>query len=147
MSHRAAWVKSGLRSEYLTYTYSWMSCVPNARAQVPPDTLRFSKWARKRRPASRRLEPRRGWQLGDPVWDWPVGVTSSSGAVWPYGRVVALGLARGVVIAGIGPGPGLGWLVNVVLKQPAKAGAGGAGQDAAQPGGDQLEPLGAGRRR
>src|SRR5712691_515302 len=46
-SRRARWPADGRRSEHLTHACSWMQGVPNARAQVPTDTLRFSKWARK----------------------------------------------------------------------------------------------------
>src|SRR6266702_1492590 len=46
-SSRPRWAGSGLRSEHLTQACSWMQGEANARAQVPTDTFRFSKWARK----------------------------------------------------------------------------------------------------
>lgn len=44
---RARWAGSGRRSECLTQACSWTQGDPKARAQVPMDTFRFSKWARK----------------------------------------------------------------------------------------------------
>jgi integrase len=46
-SRRCRWAGSGLRSEHLTHACSWTQGDANARAQVPTETFRFSKWARK----------------------------------------------------------------------------------------------------
>ena len=46
-SSRPRWAGSGLRSEHLTQACSWTQGDANARAHVPTETFRFSKWARK----------------------------------------------------------------------------------------------------
>ena len=61
-SRRARWAGSGRRSEHLTQACSWMHGVPKARAQMPMDTLRFSKWREELRP----IPPRSG--CGIPRW-------------------------------------------------------------------------------
>ena len=43
----ARWAGSGLKSEHLTHACSWTQGDANARAHVPTETFRFSKWARK----------------------------------------------------------------------------------------------------
>ena len=43
-SSRPRWAGSGLRSEHLTQACSWTQGEANARAQVPTDTFRFSKF-------------------------------------------------------------------------------------------------------
>ncbi len=47
---RDRWAGSGRRSEHLTQACSWMQGDPKARAYVPTDTFRFSKWERKESP-------------------------------------------------------------------------------------------------
>src|SRR5487761_1232584 len=46
-SRRGRWAGSGLKSEHLTHACSWTQGDANARAHVPTETFRFSKWARK----------------------------------------------------------------------------------------------------
>lgn len=44
---RGRWAGSGRRSAHRTHACSWMQGVPKARAQMPTDSLRRSKWPRK----------------------------------------------------------------------------------------------------